>query len=112
MADLLWKQAHAVIDERTTLVCLHVAGQIQPIDSPYETLNGAFDSPPFHVHCRSLSVPYMEGFVNDMADESNAELQRRPLSQRDTRKFKGLPLPPGVEKWPTAGQGQSWIDEP
>lgn len=76
------KQVVAVIDERTTVVCLHAAGQIRPVDEPFETLAGDFDYPPFHVHCRSVEVPWMAGFVNEQRAAANAELQTRPLKER------------------------------
>lgn len=41
----------AVIDKRTTMVCLRAAGQVQPVTEPFETLMGEIMDPPFHVHC-------------------------------------------------------------
>lgn len=76
------KQLIAVIDSRTTVICLHAAGQIRKITEPFQTLNGDFDNPPFHVHCRSLVMPWLPGFVNDIRKEANAEVMRRPLKQR------------------------------
>lgn len=93
---LILKQIVSVIDRRTTIVCLHAAGQIQPVDSPFETLNGNYDQPPFHVYCRSVSMPYMAGFVSDEAARANAELQTRPFNDRDFRNFKGMPGPDPV----------------
>lgn len=80
--DLILKQVVAVIDKRTTVVCLHAAGQIQPVTDPFQTLAGYFMTPPFHVHCRSHSVPWMPGFVNTLRKDANAELLTRPLKQR------------------------------
>lgn len=80
--DLILKQVVAVIDSRTTVVCLHAAGQIQPVDQPYDTLAGQFQTPPFHVHCRSHSVPWMSGFVSTIRQDANHELLTRPLKQR------------------------------
>lgn len=82
MPDLILKQVVAVIDARTTTICLHAAGQIRPIDEPFDTLLGEQDETPFHVHCRSMVVPWMSGFVSDIRAASNAELLRRPLKQR------------------------------
>lgn len=76
------KQATAVVDRRTTPVCLHVAGQIRPVEEPFETLLGPQMEPPFHVHCRTIVGIWMPGFVNDQRREANAELQQRPLKQR------------------------------
>lgn len=87
MAEFILKQAVAVIDKRTTLICLDVAGQIRAIREPFVTIAGDFDSSPFHVHCRTIIAPYMAGFVNSQRAEANAELQRRPLKQRDKRKY-------------------------
>ena len=83
----------AVIDGRTTVICLHVSGEIVAIDEPFDTLNGSYDDPPFHTHCRTIEVPWMAGFINEARTAANAELQNRPLSQRDTRNFRGIPGP-------------------
>lgn len=72
--DLVKKQVVAKIDGKTTVICLHAAGQIRPVDLPFETLNGPYMTPPFHVHCRSLVMPWMPGFVNDMRAQANFEL--------------------------------------
>lgn len=82
MAELLFKQVRAVIDKRTTVVCLHAAGLIMPLDEPFETLAGDFMDPPFHLHCRSLSGPWLMGMSNDIRREANAELAKRPIKQR------------------------------
>lgn len=79
---LLMKQLLAVIDDRTTVICLRAAGQIVPVDDPFETLNGEFMTPPFHVHCRDTVVPWLPGFVSTIRQEANAELQRRPAKER------------------------------
>jgi hypothetical protein len=55
--DLLLKQAVPVIDRRTTMTCLHVAGQIRPVDEPFDTLAGPFEYPPFHAHCYEGRLP-------------------------------------------------------
>lgn len=94
MGDLVLKQAVAVIDQRTTLVCLNVAGQIKRVSEPFDTLNGALEVPPFHVHCRAIVVPYLRGAINDQREQANAELMRRPVKQRDPRKVKSLPPVP------------------
>lgn len=92
---LVMKQVIAVVDDRTTVICLDAAGQIQLDSKPYDTINGQFDEPPFHVSCRSISAPAMRGFVNDARDEANAELLRRPEKHRDWRSFKGIPQAEG-----------------
>lgn len=81
-SPVLRKMARAVIDNRTTVICLHVAGQIVEVDEPYETLLGEQDEPPFHIHCRTVETPWLPGMINDMRAISNEELQRRPMSQR------------------------------
>jgi hypothetical protein len=93
---LVLKQLVAVIDKRTTVICLSAAGQIKPVTQPYETINGEFDTPPFHVHCRSISVPWMPGFVGDIRAQSNAELLTRTARERaraDGRVKTGIPGP-------------------
>lgn len=99
MADaLLLKQVVAVIDGRTTPVCLHAAGQIQPLDKPFETLLGPQDETPFHVHCRSMVIPWMSGFVSDIRSAANAELLKRPMRQRRIGPGGETgPLPPKVK---------------
>lgn len=102
MADepLLLKQVVAVIDERTTIICLSAAGQIQPVEEPFDTLNGLFDHPPFHISCRDVIGPWMAGFVNTVRQEANAELKRRPLKERQKadERYKGSPGPPPVDQ--------------
>lgn len=93
---LLRKQLWAVIDERTTMICLHAAGQIQDVTEPFDTLAGKFDFPPFHRHCRSHVMPYMVGFVNSQRTLSNNELRRRPLHQRDWRTYRETVPPPDI----------------
>jgi hypothetical protein len=80
--EFVFKQVVAVVDKRTTTICLHAAGQIRSILEPFETLNGQYDMPPFHIHCRSISVPWMPGFVNEQRAQANAELKERPMNQR------------------------------
>lgn len=92
---LLLKQAHAVVDERTTMVCLDVAGQIQPVDAPFETLAGEYMTPPFHIHCRTAMIPWLPGFVSEERRKANEEIRKRPAKEK--RKgpggFEG-PVPP------------------
>lgn len=79
---ILYKQAHAIVDDRTTVVCLDVHGIAVEVDAPFETLAGDFQSPPFHVHCRTLVYPFLKGFVSQARKEANAELMRRPMAER------------------------------
>lgn len=82
MTALVRKQVVAVIDSRTTMVCLHAAGMITEVGVPFETLAGDFLEPPFHIHCRSIVRPWMSGFLSKTRQEANAERQRRPMKER------------------------------
>lgn len=82
MTALIRKQVVAVIDERTTMVCLHAAGMITEVGEPFETLAGDFMEPPFHIHCRSIMRPWMSGFLSKTRAEANEEMQKRPKKQR------------------------------
>ena len=82
MAGILMKQVIAHIDARTTVVCLHAAGVVVPVDEPFETLAGEFMEPPFHIHCRSIVSPWMPGMDTQMHNLAMAELQKRPLAER------------------------------
>jgi hypothetical protein len=96
-APLLLKQVFAQIDARTTVVCLDAAGQIVPVDDDFETLNGRFYSPPFHIHCRDTVVPWLPGMVSEQRAAANRELKKRPLKQRrkGPNGYEGrLPPPP------------------
>lgn len=79
---LLRKQLLCVVDQRSTMVCLDAAGQIRPIDQPFHTLAGQFQAPPFHRWCRSVTTPYLEGFVETHRADANTEINRRPLAER------------------------------
>jgi hypothetical protein len=85
----LQKQAVAVVGDTTTETCLHVHGQVQPLDEPYR-LQGrkAFRSrmmyPAFHWGCRTSSVAYHADFergaampTSAMQASARAELVRR-----------------------------------
>jgi hypothetical protein len=92
---LLRKQIIATVDDVTTMVCLDAAGQIRPIDQPFHTIAGEFQHPPFHIWCRSVVIPYLEGFITGHRQQANAEISRRPLEHR--RKGPtgiGAPIPP------------------
>lgn len=79
---LLRKQLVAVVDKATTMICLDAAGQIRDIDRPFHTLAGDFQHPPFHRWCRTVTIPYLPGFVTDERTDANAEINTRPLAQR------------------------------
>ena len=91
--QLVMKQVVAVIDSRTTIVCLNAAGQIKRVDAPFSTLNGDFDAPPFHINCRAIVVPYSVGAVNSQREAANTELRSRPKEKRDPRKMRLPPKP-------------------
>jgi hypothetical protein len=79
---LLLKQVVAQIDERTTVICLDAAGQLRMPEEAFETLNGEFQAPPFHLHCRDLVAAWLPGMVDTQREAANAELRKRPLKQR------------------------------
>lgn len=91
----LRKQLLAVVDSRTTMVCLDCAGQIREADEPFETLMGSFAAPPFHLHCRSIVAPYTPDMINEQRDAANAEIRARPRSEKrkGPHGYEG-PLPP------------------
>lgn len=98
---LVLKQVVAVIDKRTSPVCLHAAGQIRKIEETFDTLLGEQSEPPFHEHCRSMVVPWMVGMVSDVRKQANAELLTRPLKQRRIGpNGETGPLPPKVPVGP------------
>lgn len=76
------KQYVTVVDRRTTIVCLSAAGQVQPLDRPFDTMLGPYQQPPVHTHCRATLAPWLPGFLSDMRDDANAEIRRRPAKQR------------------------------
>ena len=77
MADEVMKQLFAVVDERTTVLCLSCTGQVRRINEPFDTLAGPIDEPPFHWHCRSLSVPWLPGMGDDLGVAARSELRNR-----------------------------------
>lgn len=101
--DLVLRQLVATLDDRTTPLCLHAAGQIQPWDKPFDTLGGEFMDPPFHLNCRSFVAPWVPGSVNEMRRMANEELQRRPASER--RIGPGGEGPTGIPPAPRPSPG-------
>jgi hypothetical protein len=104
---LLQKQLLAVVDGATTMICLNAAGQIRDLDQPFTTLAGEFELPPFHIHCRSIAVPYVQGVIRRARREANAEIRRRPVKEkrRGPDGFEGqLPPPPPVDAPPQEDQ--------
>lgn len=79
---LLRKQLVAVVDTATTMICLDAAGQIRDLNQPFRTLAGDFQHPPFHRWCRTVTIPYLPGFVTDERTDANQEINRRPLAER------------------------------
>lgn len=92
---VLKKQLHAVVDTRTTMVCLDAAGQIRELDEPFDTLAGLFPAPPFHLWCRTVVLPYAVGIIGAQRAAANTEIRNRPAAEK--RKgpdgFEG-PVPP------------------
>lgn len=89
------RQWVAVIDGRTTLICLETHGQIVAPGEPFDTHNGKFDNPPAHVHCRAMATPFTSGQTKVKRDRANRELQARPQKYRDIRKV--AQPPPAME---------------
>lgn len=91
----LRKQWLAVVDHRTTMVCLDAAGQIAEIDDDFDTLAGPYAAPPAHVHCRSITVPYAPGLIRLQRDAANAEIRLRPgwEKRKSPEGYMG-PIPP------------------
>jgi hypothetical protein len=120
--DLVFKQLVAVVDGRTTMLCLSAAGQVRRVSEPYETMNGPLDVPPFHLHCRSISVPWMSGMESDLLARARAEILSRPVKARTARQppvpggpktlasdeLPSLPPPPEVAAIP-AGTELSYV---
>lgn len=98
------KQARAIVDERTTIVCLDIHGIIMPVDQPFETLAGDFMQPPFHIHCRTLVGPHMAGFIAEARREANKELKSRPAWEK--RRGEGGPDPAAIPR-PVTGNPPS-----
>lgn len=92
---LLLKQWVAVLDLRTTVVCLHVAGDIVPVHELFETLTGDWPAPPAHIHCRAVCAPWLSGMVNDQRREANELIKALPpkMRRRGPGGYVG-PLPP------------------
>lgn len=82
MKEIMMRQVIAVIDDRTTMVCLRAAGQTALVDEPFEVLTGEFFVPPFHWGCRSAVAPWVPGMINDQKERANAEIRKRPRSER------------------------------
>lgn len=88
LGDAWGKQALPNIDDVTTDCCLSVAGQIQPLDSPFQ-LTGEprfadeLDWTPFHWYCRTSVALYREGFdvgvTTGIRSQVGAERARRQV---------------------------------
>ena len=104
MKACVMKQIVAVLDGRTTMVCLRAAGQVRPVGKPFDVLTGQFDAPPFHWGCRSTVVPWVPGIVSGQKDVANEEIKRRPAQERRfgpdgyEGKLPGVPPPMPKEK--------------
>ena len=82
MGGLVKKQLVAVIDSRTSMICLRAAGQVREIDEPFDTLTGPQMSPPFHLHCRSVVGVYVPGMGTRSRSDAQNEIDSRPPSKR------------------------------
>jgi len=83
---LVRRQLIAIIDKRTTVICLEAAGQVVGANEPFHTMNGDLYDPPFHVHCRSMVAPWVDGWGEALQKGASKELATRPASQ-----FRRLP---------------------
>lgn len=78
MPDLVYVEWVSVIDERTTSVCLNVAGQVRRVGVPFDTPNGPYEAPPAHIGCRAVVVPSLSAeHWQDTVRRAKAELGRR-----------------------------------
>lgn len=64
------------------MVCLRAAGQTRKVDEPFDVLTGSFMEPPFHYGCRTTVAPWVPGMISDQKKLANAEIMRRPRSER------------------------------
>lgn len=82
MKPIMMRQVVAVIDDRTTMVCLRAAGQTAFVGEPFEVLTGDLMDPPFHWGCRSVTAPWVPGMISDQKRLANAEIMKRPYEER------------------------------
>lgn len=82
------RQLVALVDNRTTPCCLAANGQVVEVDEPFRTILGDKWVPPFHVHCRSIVVPWVRGMGAGTAADSRAELRHRTPRERDQARGK------------------------
>lgn len=109
---LILKQCRAIIDSRTTVICLQMHGVAVPVEVPFETMAGDFQQPPFHIHCRTLVSPAIRGYVSEARREANAELQRRPKKERKrNRTGNGGSIPKPTTKNPPSGYSFAEIQD-
>lgn len=100
MKPIMMRQVVAVIDDRTTMVCLRAAGQTAFVGEPFEVLTGDLMDPPFHWGCRSVTAPWVPGMISDQKRLANAEIMKRPYEERRfgpdgyEGKIPGVPKPP------------------
>lgn len=89
----------AVIDARTTSICLAVAGQVRPLDADFQTPNGPMPYPPFHYHCRSIAAPFLAGTVVGQVADASGELFRRAQETRAKNQARAAAKPrPGKRR--------------
>lgn len=92
------KQAIAHLDNRTTLCCTLVHGQIKKLDEPFETLNGDIMEPPFHVHCRTSVSAWNAMFeqygknTEGMLKDSEKWKDKKLSSMKEAKKAGYKPL--------------------
>jgi uncharacterized protein with gpF-like domain len=99
MAEVrVWVEWVSVIDERTTAVCLNVAGKVVRLGTPFATLNGEFYAPPAHYGCRAMVIPTLEHtFHKATRRQATNELKKRDRKQA----VAGGPGPRSTKKRPS-----------
>lgn len=91
---VVMRMVYAIIDKRTTLTCLHAAGQIRLDNELFNTLSGDFYDTPFHIECRSNIGPWVPGMGYDIADAANNEIAQRPFKDRRIGPDEHAKVPP------------------
>jgi uncharacterized protein with gpF-like domain len=95
MPVLVYVEWVSVIDERTTSVCLNVAGKVVRLGTPFQTANGPMYAPPAHYGCRAMVIPTLESTFHKAARrKASTQLAKR------ARKVKpaGGPEPRSTKK--------------
>lgn len=68
-------------DRPPCVTCLRAVGQTRPVGIPFNTDSGKYLSPPFHIHCRCIVMPYVPGFEEKVRNLARRLLLSLPLSK-------------------------------